>query len=93
VKSSTTVFACASSGTAIREALGGLSKYCGLYGWALALAHAKSGDAAMISGYCRIGDVLPDAIGKFSLTNLEQTERDHGALEAAARRGRISVAG
>ena len=75
-----------------REALGGLSKYCGLCGWALALAHAKSGDAAMISGYCGTGDVLPDAIGKFSLTYLEQTERDHGALEAAARRGRISVA-
>jgi hypothetical protein len=50
-------------------------------------------DAAMISGYCGIGDVLPDAIGKFSLAYLEQTERDHGALEAAARRGRISVAG
>jgi hypothetical protein len=47
----------------------------------------------MISGYCGTGDVLPDAIGKFSLTYLEQTERDHGALEAAARRGRISVAG
>ena len=76
-----------------REALDGLSKYCGLCGWALALAHAKSGDAAMISGYCGTGDALPDAIGKFSLTYLEQTERDHGALEAAVRRGRISVAG
>ena len=76
-----------------REALEGLSKYCGLCGWALALAHAKSGDAAMISGYCGTGDALPDAIGKFSLAYLEQTERDYSALEAAARRGRISVAG
>jgi uncharacterized protein (DUF2252 family) len=75
-----------------REALDGLSRYCGLCGWALALAHAKSGDAAMISGYCGTGDALPDAIGKFSLAYLEQTERDHDALEAAARRGRISVA-
>ena len=75
-----------------REALDGLSKYCGLCGWALALAHAKSGDAAMISGYCGTGDALPDAIGKFSVAYLEQTERDHGALEAAARRGRIPVA-
>jgi hypothetical protein len=69
------------------------AQHRGLCGWALALAHAKSGDAAMISGYCGTGDVLPDAIGKFSLTYLEQTERDHGALEAAARRGRISLAG
>lgn len=75
-----------------REALGGLSRYCSLCGWALALAHAKSGDAAMISGYCGTGDVLPDAIAKFSLSYLEQTERDHGELEAAARHGRISVA-
>jgi hypothetical protein len=43
----------------------------GLCGWALALAHPKSGDAAMISGYCGTGDVLPDAIGKFSSTYLE----------------------
>jgi uncharacterized protein (DUF2252 family) len=75
-----------------REALGGLAKYCGLCGWALALAHAKSGDPAMISGYCGTGDALPDAIAKFSLAYLEQTERDHGALEAAARRGGIPVA-
>jgi uncharacterized protein (DUF2252 family) len=75
-----------------RETLGNLSKYCGLCGWALALAHAKSGDAAMISGYCGTGDALPDAIGKFSLRYLEQTERDHGALEIAVRRGRIPVA-
>src|SRR3954451_16481235 len=74
------------------EALGGLSNYCGLCAWALALAHAKSGDAAMISGYCGTGDALPDALVKFSLGYLEQTERDHGALEAAARCGRISVA-
>ena len=75
-----------------RKALGDLAKYCGLCGWALALAHAKSGDSAMISGYCGTGDALPDAIAKFSLAYLEQTERDHAALAAAARRGRIPVA-
>jgi uncharacterized protein (DUF2252 family) len=74
-----------------REALGGLAKYCGLCGWALALAHAKSGDAAMISGYCGTGDVLQDAIAKFSLAYLEQTECDHAALQRAARAGRIPV--
>src|SRR3954471_4566965 len=57
-----------------RQTLDGLSRYCGLCGWALALAHAKSGDAAMISGYCGSGDALPDAIGKFALSYLEQTE-------------------
>jgi hypothetical protein len=47
----------------------------------------------MISGYSGTGDVLPDAIGKFSLAYLEQTERDHSALEAAARLGTIPIAG
>jgi len=75
-----------------REALASLSKYCSLCGWALALAHAKSGDAAMISGYCGTGDALPDAIGKFSMAYLEQTERDHRALQMAARRGQFRVA-
>jgi|SwirhirootsSR2_FD_contig_31_8338303_length_502_multi_3_in_0_out_0_1 hypothetical protein len=34
-----------------REASDGLSTYCGFYGWTFALAYAKSGDAAMISGF------------------------------------------
>jgi hypothetical protein len=35
-----------------------LPEYCRLCGWALALAHAKSGDAAMIAGYCGKSDAL-----------------------------------
>jgi len=57
-------------------------------GWALAPAHAKSGDPAIISGYCGTGDALPDAIAKFSLAYLEH----HAALQTAARAGRITVA-
>ncbi|MET4318055.1 uncharacterized protein (DUF2252 family) [Bradyrhizobium sp. RT5a] len=75
-----------------RKTRDGLPDYCRLCGWALALAHAKSGDAAMISGYCGTGDVLPDAIGKYALAYLEQTERDYGVLKTAARNGKVSVA-
>ena len=74
------------------QALDGLTAYCRLCGWALALAHAKSGDPAMISGYCGAGDALPDAIAAFALAYLEQTERDHAALAAAVRQGRVPVA-
>ena len=70
----------------------GFVEYCGLCGWALALAHAKSGDPAMIAGYCGRSAELDEAIGKFAMAYLKQTERDHDALAAARRSGRIHVA-
>jgi hypothetical protein len=74
------------------DALASLPAYCRLCGWALALAHAKSGDAAMISGYCGTGDALPDAIAGFALAYLDQTEADHGLLLSAIRSGRSTAA-
>ena len=73
-------------------ALAGFVDYCSLCGWALALAHAKSGDPAMIAGYCGNSAVLDEAIGKFALAYARQTERDHAALDKARRSGRIKVA-
>ena len=75
-----------------RSAIEGFSAYCSLCGWALALAHAKSGDAAMISGYCGRSDALPDAIAKFAMAYMDQTEQDHAALATAIRRGRVKAA-
>jgi len=72
--------------------LGGFVEYCGLCGWALALAHAKSGDAAMIAGYCGTSAALDEAIGKFAMAYSKQTEQDHAALDKARRFGRIKVA-
>jgi hypothetical protein len=70
----------------------GFIEYCSLCGWALALAHAKSGDPAMIAGYCGNSAALDEAIGRFAMVYAEQTERDHAALEKARRTGRIKVA-
>ena len=75
-----------------KAGLAGFVDYCGLCGWALALAHAKSGDAAMIAGYCGRSDALDEAIGKFALAYSKQTEHDHTVLEKARRSGRINVA-
>jgi uncharacterized protein (DUF2252 family) len=74
------------------SALGGFVEYCGLCGWALALAHAKSGDPAMIAGYCGSSAALDEAIGKFALAYSRQTEQDHATLRKAERSGRIRVA-
>lgn len=68
----------------------GLVSYARLCGRALALAHAKSGDASMISGYCGRSDALPDVLARFALAYAEQTEADHAALDKAARAGRFA---
>jgi uncharacterized protein (DUF2252 family) len=75
-----------------RKSIKGFQEYCGLCGWALALAHAKSGDAAMIAGYCGNSAELDEAMAKFSLAYAKQTDLDHEALEKARRTGRIRVA-
>jgi len=72
-----------------RRGIGHLLAYCGLCGRALALAHAKSGDAAMISGYCGRSDALPEAIGIFAGHYARQNAADHDRLLAAIRTGRI----
>jgi len=79
-------------GSAAVDDIETLPDYCGLCGWALALAHAKSGDAAMIAGYCGKSDALDEAIGAFAIAYMHQTEQDHAALIKATRTGRVKAA-
>jgi uncharacterized protein (DUF2252 family) len=69
-----------------------LPDYCQLCGWALALAHAKSGDAALLSGYIGKSEALDDALVKFAFAYADQTEQDYDQLIAAIKQGRIQVA-
>ena len=69
-----------------------LPQYSSLCAWALALSHAKSGDAAMISGYVGNSEELDDAMVRFAFAYADQTEKDYEALAAAAKSGRIKVA-
>ncbi len=69
-----------------------LPAYCKLCAWALALAHAKSGDAAMIAGYTGNSDELDEAMVNFAFAYADQNEKDFNALVAAAKSGRIKVA-
>jgi uncharacterized protein (DUF2252 family) len=68
-----------------------LKRYAGFCGVTLARAHARSGDAAMISGYLGKTDEFDQAIGEFSLAYADQTLRDHRALVAAVKAGRIKA--
>jgi hypothetical protein len=72
--------------------LSSLPEYGELCGWALALAHAKSGDAAMLAGYIGKNEALDDAMVKFAHAYASQTDRDYDQLVAAAQQGRIPVA-
>lgn len=65
--------------------------YGELCGWALALAHAKSGDAAMISGYVGSSDELDKAMINFAVAYAAQNEKDYQALVAAKKSGRVKV--
>jgi len=68
-----------------------LKLYAELCGKVLGRAHAKSGDAAMISGYLGRSDVFDQAVGVFALRYAEQTERDHAALADAVKKRRIEA--
>jgi uncharacterized protein (DUF2252 family) len=68
-----------------------LKRYAGFCGSALARAHARSGDAARISGYLGKTDAFDQAIGEFALAYADQTVRDHAALVAAVKAGRVKV--
>jgi uncharacterized protein (DUF2252 family) len=69
----------------------GLVQFAELCGWALALAHARSGDASAISGYLGMGEAFDDAIVRFAVAYADQTERDHAAFAAAIKAGRIAA--
>ena len=58
---------------------------------ALARAHARSGDPAQISGYLGNSDAFAQAIAVFAENYAYQTERDHAALLAAIKEGRIQA--
>jgi len=64
------------------------AEYCG---WALARAHARAGQPALIAGYLGKGDQFDEALADFATAYARQNERDYKALVRAARQGRIEV--
>ena len=64
------------------------AEYCG---WALARAHARAGNAAMISGYLGRSDKFDKAIATFAMTYADQNEQDYQALKKAAEAGKIEM--
>jgi uncharacterized protein (DUF2252 family) len=63
--------------------------YAGLCGWALARAHARSGDRVQIAAYLGKSERFDRAIADFAKGYADQNERDHAALCAAVKSGRL----
>lgn len=70
---------------------GDLRSYGRICGWALARAHARSGDAAMIAGYMGASEVFDDAIADFAVEYADQAQRDYRAFVKAIRQGRVKA--
>lgn len=66
--------------------------YARLFGWALALGHARSGDAAVISGYCGQSKELDKALFNFAMSYAQQNAQDYKAFCSAVKSGQIQVA-
>ena len=68
-----------------------LKRYAQYCGQALARSHAKSGNAAMISGYLGKSDVFDEAVSKFAVMYAKQNEKDYKKLLSAVRQGAIKA--
>jgi uncharacterized protein (DUF2252 family) len=80
-------------GSAIVESMSatGLAFYARLCGWALARAHARSGDPIALAAYMGQTDEFDAAVVKFSRRYADQNERDYAAFVDAVRAGRIEA--
>jgi uncharacterized protein (DUF2252 family) len=70
---------------------GTIQDYAVLCGEVLANAHARTGDAAMLAGYCGASDRLDKAVGTFALAYADQTEADHALLRKAIKDGKLEA--
>ncbi len=69
----------------------GIRMYGSLCGWALARAHACSGDRIAIAAYLGNADAFEQAVTQFAAAYADQNERDHQALLDAVASGRITA--
>ncbi len=69
----------------------GLKRYAQYCGLALARSHAKSGNAAMISGYLGKSAAFDEAVSRFAMEYAKQNKKDYEKLLDAVRKGAIKA--
>ena len=70
----------------------GLSVFVGLCGWALARAHARTGDRHAIAGYLGRGGSLIDSLADYASAAAAKSADDYRAFLAAIDKGDLAVA-
>lgn len=68
-----------------------LFNFANMCGWALARAHAKSGDPVRISGYIGESDQIDKAITRFAFSYSDQCEEDYEVFMDAVRQKKLPV--
>ncbi|MBZ9715894.1 DUF2252 domain-containing protein [Deinococcus multiflagellatus] len=68
-----------------------LEEIAELCGWALARAHARTGDAVALGAYLGGGENFDEATAAFAVAYADQAERDHAALARVVARGDLEV--
>jgi uncharacterized protein (DUF2252 family) len=69
----------------------GMAIYAQMCGWALARAHARSGDRIALAAYLGNSDKFDQAIADFAERYADQNERDYAAFQAAVKDGRAQT--
>jgi uncharacterized protein (DUF2252 family) len=82
-----------SKGSALVEVMepNAMEVYADMCGWALAKAHARSGDAVAIASYLGTSDVFDNAMAQYAEIYADQNERDYDTLKQAVESGRITA--
>jgi uncharacterized protein (DUF2252 family) len=65
--------------------------YSKLFGWALALGHARSGDAAELAGYCGESREFGGAMYSFARSYAKQNQQDYEQFCKAVKSGRLKA--
>ena len=69
----------------------GMELYARVCGWALARAHARSGDPVTIAAYLGKSGKFDDSVAVFSARYADQNEKDYEAFRSAVRSGRLDA--
>jgi hypothetical protein len=69
----------------------GMAAYAQMCGWALARAHARSGDRIALASYLGGSATFDQAIADFAETYADQNDSDYAALQAAVKDGRAKA--
>ena len=68
-----------------------MADYAKACGWALARAHARTGDPSVLSGYIGNSNEFANAIAKFSMAYADQNDSDYTKILEAVKEGRLPI--